>query len=221
MYKTLWKEIMTEDTRRIEYKFLHWGPFVCNYTLTPEEVEAFKSLQSGEDYRNNLAGHLEDEKALDKEKVSKLLTPYLNSYMQGYHEFRAQPLCNSFEIITSWVNRQKKNEFNPPHTHDGHLSFVIYTEIPEGLHKECYASVSNSPGPGCITFDFNLSGSNVNKFFLQTHSHLPSVGDLFIFPAGLPHWVYPFKTTEGERVSISGNVHLIDYHPRHTQPFLK
>jgi DNA/RNA endonuclease YhcR with UshA esterase domain len=29
---------------------------------------------------------------------------------------------------------------------------------------------------------------------------------MFIFPAGLPHWVYPFKTTEGERVSISGNV---------------
>ena len=42
--------------------------------------------------------------------------------------------------------------------------------------------------------------------FLQTHAHLPSVGDMFIFPAGLPHWVYPFKTTEGERVSISGNV---------------
>ena len=48
------------------------------------------------------------------------------------------------------------------------------------------------------------------SFFYTTHSHLPSVGDLFIFPAGLPHWVYPFKTTEGERVSISGNVHLID-----------
>ena len=87
---------------------------------------------------------------------------------------------------------------------------MLYTEIPQGLHKECHTAVANSPGPGCITFDFNLSGSNVNKFFLQTHSHLPSVGDLFIFPAGLPHWVYPFKTTEGERVSISGNVHLID-----------
>jgi hypothetical protein len=33
---------------------------------------------------------------------------------------------------------------------------------------------------------------------------------MFIFPAGLPHWVYPFKTTEGERVSISGNINLID-----------
>ena len=113
-------------------------------------------------------------------------------------------------MITAWINRQKKNEFNPPHTHDGHLSFVLYTEIPRGLHKECHTSVHNSPGPGCITFDFNMPGNNINKFYLQTHSHLPSVGDFFIFPAGLPHWVYPFKTTEGERVSISGNINLID-----------
>jgi len=49
-----------------------------------------------------------------------------------------------------------------------------------------------------------------NKLCLQTHSHLPSVGDLFIFPAVLPHWVYPFTKTEGERVSISGNIRLTD-----------
>ncbi len=201
---------MTEDLRRIEYRFLHWGPFVCNYTLLPEEIEAFKKLESGKDYRDNLAGHLENEKALDQDKVFKLLTPYLQSYIKGYQEYRGQPLCNGFKIETAWVNRQKKNEFNPPHTHDNHLSFVLYTEIPEGLHKECHTAVSNSPGPGCITFDFNMPGDNSHKFFLTTHSHLPSVGDLFIFPAGLPHWVYPFKTTEGERVSISGNINLID-----------
>ena len=201
---------MTEDTRRIEYRFLHWGPFVCNYMLTPEEVIALKKLESGKDYRNNLAGHLDDEKAVEKDKVFDILKPYFNSYALGYQEYRAQPLCNGFEMITAWINRQKKNEFNPPHTHDGHLSFVLYTEIPRGLHKECHTCVHNSPGPGCITFDFNMPGNNINKFYLQTHSHLPSVGDFFIFPAGLPHWVYPFKTTEGERVSISGNINLID-----------
>ena len=202
---------MTEDLRRIEYKFLHWGPFVCNYTLTPDELKECKSLQSGEDYRDNLAGHLENEKSLDKNKVFKILYPYLDSYIKGYYDFRAQPLASGFELVTSWVNRQKKNEFNPPHTHDGDLSFVIYTEIPEKLHEECLTSVANSPGPGCITFDFNMSvGSVGNKLFLQTHSHLPSVGDMFIFPAALPHWVYPFTKTEGERVSISGNIKLKD-----------
>ena len=201
---------MTEDTRRKEYRYLHWGPFVCDYTLKPEEVNSFRSLKSGEDYRIHLAGHLNNEKELDKNEVFRLLTPYLNSYLMGYHDFRKQPLASGFELITAWINYQKKNEFNPPHTHDGDLSFVVYTEIPEGLHKECHTSVYNSPGPGCITFDFNMPGSHLHKLFLQTHSHLPSVGDMFIFPAGLPHWVYPFSKTEGERVSISGNVKLIN-----------
>jgi len=200
---------MTEDLRRIEYNFLHWGPFVCHYNLLPNEIEAFKKIESGEDYRESLAGHLDSEKSLDKDKVFKLLIPYLNSYLTGYREYRGIPLANGYELITSWINRQKKNEFNPPHTHDGDLSFVIYTEIPEGLTEECRKSVSNSPGPGCITFDFNMPfGSGGTKLFLQTHSHLPAVGDMFIFPAVLPHWVYPFKTTEGERVSISGNIKL-------------
>jgi mannose-6-phosphate isomerase-like protein (cupin superfamily) len=90
------------------------------------------------------------------------------------------------------------------------LSFVIYTEIPDGLDKECKENIADSAGPGSITFDFNLLGSNMEKLFLQTHSHLPKVGDMFIFPAGLPHWVYPFNKTEGERVSISGNIKLKD-----------
>ena len=77
-------------------------------------------------------------------------------------------MCNGFEVITAWVNRQKKNEFNPPHTHDDHLSFVLYTEIPKGLHKECHTAVSNSPGPGCITFDFNTPGDNTINFFNNT-----------------------------------------------------
>ncbi len=35
-------------------------------------------------------------------------------------------------------------------------------------------------------------------------------GDMFIFPAVLPHWVYPFTKSEGRRVSISGNISLKD-----------
>ena len=84
MYKTLWKEVMTEPLRKIEYRFLHWGPFVCNYTLLPEEIKLLKQLENKEDYRDNLAGHLENEKGLSTSDVFKILTPYFNSYIQGY-----------------------------------------------------------------------------------------------------------------------------------------
>ena len=195
--------------RKIEYRFLHWGPFVCHYRMTPEEIKTLDSIEEKEDYNKSLAGHINYEKGLDYNKVFETLSPYLQSYLQGFHEYRGKKLASSFELLSSWVNRQKKYEFNPPHTHDEDLSFVVYTKVPAGLEAECIKSVSNSPGPGCIVFDFNMpTFSKNNNLILQTHAHLPDVGDLFIFPAQLPHWVYPFKETEGERVSISGNIRL-------------
>jgi len=210
MYKTLWKEVMT-DQRRIEYRFLHWGPFVTQYELSSKEVADLNKIEEGQEFNRGLAGHITDEYELSKEKVFEIIEPYLQSYVQGFWDYRKIKLANSFTMVNAWINRQKKYEFNPPHTHDDDLSFVIYTKIPEGLEKECRESVSNSPGPGCIVFDFNMpSSAGGNKMFLQTHAHLPSVGDMFIFPAGLPHWVYPFTKTEGERVSISGNIKFND-----------
>ena len=210
MYKTLWKEVMT-DQRRIEYRFLHWGPFVTQYELSSKEVADLNKIEEGQEFNRGLAGHITDEYELSKEKVFEIIEPYLQSYVQGFWDYRKIKLANSFTMVSAWINRQKKYEFNPPHTHDDDLSFVIYTKIPEGLEKECRESVSNSPGPGCIVFDFNMpSSAGGNKMFLQTHAHLPSVGDMFIFPAGLPHWVYPFTKTEGERVSISGNIKFDD-----------
>ena len=206
MYKTLWKERM----RRIEYNFLHWGPWVCHYKLTPEELEDFNKLQDGANYQKDLAGHLKDEYELDRNRVFTIIYPYLSSYVQGLFDYRQVKLNKGFYLKSAWINRQKKNEFNPPHTHDDDLSFVAYTKIPEGLEKECKEAVYNSPGPGCISFEFNIPGGSFHNLFLNTHAHLPSVGDMFIFPAQLPHWVYPFKTTEGERVSISGNIKLYD-----------
>ena len=210
MYKTLWKEVMT-DQRRIEYRFLHWGPFVTQYELSSKEIADLNKIEEGEEFNRGLAGHLIDEYELSKEKVFEIIEPYLQSYIQGFWDYRKVHLANGFTLTSAWINRQKKYEFNPPHTHDEDLSFVIYTKIPEGLEKECRESVSNSPGPGCIVFDFNMPTSRGgSKMFLQTHAHLPSVGDMFIFPAGLPHWVYPFVKTEGERVSISGNIKFND-----------
>ena len=192
--------------REIKYNFLHWGPFVTHYRLSQEEINSFKKLKEGEDFKKGLAGHLKDEYEVDKNIVFTLIHPYLQSYVQGFFDNRKKKLTNGFELKNAWINRQKKNEFNPPHTHDDDLSFVLYTEIPDGLEEECKNSVFNSPGPGCIVFDFNIPGGSFNNLFITTHAHLPSVGDMFVFPAQLPHWVYPFTKTEGERVSISGNI---------------
>ena len=35
-----------------------------------------------------------------------------------------------------WVNYQKTGEYNPHHNHPGHISFVVYLQIPEELRTE-------------------------------------------------------------------------------------
>ena len=40
---------------------------------------------------------------------------------------------------------------------------------------------------------------------ISNHSVFPEEGDMYIFPAWLKHWVYPFKT-DCTRISVSGNV---------------
>ena len=91
MYKTLWKEVM----RRIEYNFLHWGPFVTQYKILPEEINALNKLEEGQEFNKGLAGHLTDEYELSKEKVFEIIEPYLQSYVQGFWDYRKIKLANS------------------------------------------------------------------------------------------------------------------------------
>jgi hypothetical protein len=98
-----------------------------------------------------------------------------------------------------------KFESNPSHTHHDDLSFVIYTDIPKNLKKEVEDTVGNVR-PGTINFEYTLG---TEKYNINKHTFMPEVGDFFIFPASLHHSVNHFKS-DGERISISGNVKIID-----------
>ena len=41
-----------------------------------------------------------------------------------------------YALTALWCNYQRQYEFNPPHDHDGKLSFVIYLSIPDPLKKK-------------------------------------------------------------------------------------
>ena len=98
-----------------------------------------------------------------------------------------------------------KFESNPLHNHNEDISFVIYLSLPEKLKKENEDTISNSSKPGEICFVDKLEKNNLSinriKFF-------PEVGEFFIFPATLNHYVNSFQC-EGERVSVSGNIQVI------------
>ena len=106
------------------------------------------------------------------------------------------PFIDRSSLITTWINYQKKAEYNPPHRHSGAYSFVMWLNIPYDIdkEKELYRSSTD------FTFQFVQDGQ------IQQCPIDPSEGDIVLFPSGLWHSVNPFFLSDEFRISISGNI---------------
>ena len=193
--------------RLINYNFFHWGPFLYKTSLTKEELKKINNLCSkkNKDYRKNLAGIIKHEHELDSKKLLPIIFPYFQSYFQAFTQHFGKVIHknhgNKIELISSWVNYMTKGETNPLHVHDDDISFVLFTKVPKDLFSEYKEHVGGTK-PGTISFIHSL---NTGRYLLNQHTFFPVMGDLFIFPANLHHYVNTFKC-EGERVSVSGNI---------------
>ena len=190
--------------KTINYNFFHWGPFLYKTKLTNEEIDKIKKLckkYKKKDFRKNLAGLIKQEYEIDNKKLFSVIFSYFQSYCKAYLEYSGRYLYKQLELKSAWVNYMTKFESNPLHTHDGDLSFVLFTKVPKDLKKEFNDTLSKTK-PGCINFIISLYP---DKAAIYEHKFFPEVGDLFIFPATLNHYVNSFKC-EGERVSVSGNI---------------
>jgi hypothetical protein len=99
-----------------------------------------------------------------------------------------------------WINFQQAGDHNPLHDHGGMFSFVIYGEIDEEIFTKD-VPVTNSQHAGQIVFQYGerITGLQMNSFAVK-----PYKGLMFVFPAGLNHYV-PAYYKDFERISISGN----------------
>ena len=114
-----------------------------------------------------------------------------------------------FYIDSLWVNIQKKYEFNPLHNHEGVWSFIIFLEIPYKLKDEDEVFPKNTyntpetPRLNFVTVD-PMGGVFANKVNVDKSFE----GKMLMFPAKLPHLVYPFYTSNKYRITVSGNIKL-------------
>jgi len=191
------------NTKQINYNFFHWGPFLYKTKLTEEEIQQLKSLcvkNKKHDYRKWLVGFIKHEYKINRKKVFPIIIPYVQSYLRAAIEHYDIKYGNKITLKSVWVNYMTKFESNPLHHHDQDLSFVLFTKIPELLEEEIKQTIGDEK-PGTINFVSNLYS---NKNQLNRHVFTPEVGDFFIFPSSLSHYVNSFQC-EGERISISGN----------------
>ena len=195
--------------KEISVSTFNWGPCMIKLKIEPE----FKKLlldeakKNKEDYRNKLAGILDHETGYSEESKKKII-PHLSQcmgvYAQAFEKYTNKKYDKRPEYVLSalWINHQKQNDFNPPHDHDGKLSFVIYLSIPDELKKENKEYKGKSCGPGGIQFIYG----NGPRDCVTYMSFMPEENDCFVFPAWLKHWVAPYKSN-CTRISVSGNFH--------------
>ena len=147
----------------------------------------------------NLAGEIKYEIELSKDFIDQKLLEVLKNYVYNYVKSTLNKEIKSFEIKSSWAVCQFESDYNPVHWHDGNISGVMYTKIPDdfgGSYKENNRN-------GNIAFIHGSTQLTASSVFTVK----PELGDLYIFPSNMMHTVYPFFSDE-ERRSISFNAFL-------------
>ena len=191
---------------QVKYGILHWGPCIVKTKVDQNTLDLLLSEgeASKEDASPELAGVLKNQfHYRDKAKFQKFMEGTFSLYNAAMQQWKQgnEKVPSTFFLEKLWINFQGPNEFNPPHSHGGALSFVIFLKIPIELRAENQNYKGLSAGPGGITF---LYGETEDRC-ITNHSVFPEVGDMYIFPACVKHWVYPYQS-DCTRISVSGNV---------------
>tara|TARA_A100001011_G_scaffold290486_1_gene301925 strand:+ start:470 stop:1117 length:648 start_codon:yes stop_codon:yes gene_type:complete len=196
----------------INFQFIRpFGPIICKVTMPKEIVknlnkyvdETIKNQKkiSDLDHGKSLAGNVQQEFKLEKKFIEESKWGiFLSNCAKAWIKQTLGQEISKFQLIQSWIVRQFKNDYNPIHTHGGHLSGVGYLKVPESFGEYHQKTKVNNQN-GLLTL---VHGA---KTFMSesTYTITPKVGDFYFFPNYLMHTVYPFTGTDDERRSVSFN----------------
>ena len=196
--------------------FKPFGPSIAKFNIPEqiilkmnnyvEEIIADKKKSDDLDFGNNLAGNVQQEFRLDVEFMknnnwAEFLGKSCQKWLLDGHNISLK----KFEIISSWIVRQFKNEYNPIHYHGGQISGVGYLKVPKDMGKTIQKNKKVQHNGKLVLID----GSK--KFLCNpTYVITPKVGEFYFFPSYMMHTVYPFSDTSEERRSISFNAKIDD-----------
>ena len=184
--------------------------------------EVKKAKEKNIDARKGLIGHINEEYNIVKSDNANFIE-YENFIKRCAFNKYYDSFWDKTDILTegcdlkiqqTWVNFQKKYEFNPPHNHSGVFSWIIFLNIPYNLEDEdrvfpevstntkgdfrqpstsrlCFSQISPTEKGGIDHIVFN-----VDKSF---------EGKILMFPSYMQHQVFPFYTSDDYRITISGN----------------
>ena len=176
-----------------------------------KSVEQTKeNINQQKSFAGNLVGNIRKQFVFDyhRDEIEQLAVKLAQHHDDIYD--CSNYLDDSFGKLTLgalWINFQVAGEFNPIHKHPVVYSFVIWVDLPfthenEKIYGPGFSSNGNKSG----SFEFiytNVYGQLMSHQIPADESY---AGKIILFPAKLSHTVYPFFTSDGYRISISGNL---------------
>ena len=193
-----------------------FGPVIAKVTMPPELILALNTYvenvisdekKSKElDHGSRLAGNVKQEFQLEQSFLeSSGFLKFLGIAVSNYVKFAMGEEIKKLDVLSSWIVRQFKDEYNPTHWHSGHVSGVGYLKVPESMGGQKQENKKSNPNG-------KLELIHGSKMFLcnSTLSITPKIGDFYFFPNYMMHSVYPFADTDSERRSVSFNAKIDD-----------
>ena len=170
-----------------------------------------------ETHNKKLAGNI--SLSLELFDTKNIISPFVLLIMKEYEKIYPQPFRllatdknYNAQLQSLWVNFQYQNEFNPMHDHSGTYSFVIWLKIPTNFKEQSNKSIAkNSSNPDAIS-NFSLTYTDVFGKIRELLFGMDKnrEGQILFFPAQINHSVYPFYDEDDARVSVSGNIGLVE-----------
>lgn len=170
-------------------------------------------FSKGSAYNDSLVGHIKHEYALG---YNQKLDIFLNDLISDYNE-QFPNYLKDFNVLFNdaplgldnyWINFQKKYEFNPPHSHSGVFSFVIWLKIPYDLQQELdyFGNVNQGSKTSMFHFLYTDGLGKIKTYNIHVDKNFE--GKICMFPSSMLHYVNPFYTSDEYRISLSGNIKL-------------
>lgn len=200
--------------RRIDFKNIG----AVGDLLLPGLLDKIKTAVSNFDkntatpWQGNLAGNLTHEYYFkdcwdDIEAQALKMAKFHEEQYQCFGLLVTDVKQTNLKLSSMWINFQERYEFNPMHTHDGIYSFVIWLDIPYDMKSEHLSSpgkTANANRSGVFEFAYTNSLGLVVAHPMHIDKNFS--GTMCLFPSKLNHMVYPFYSSTGTRVTISGNI---------------
>jgi hypothetical protein len=182
--------------------FYYWGPVLYKTKISQADVDRVLKLKVMNSIKHKLAGVIENENSLSSPKFFNIIEKYLDDFYGVYEHWYNKKVPSKLKAKRTWINKMGPGDFNPLHTHKNcDFSSVLFCKVDKKLKEENDSFVGLSCGPGSISFQYGTAQAEncITEFF-----HFPEVGDFFIFPKTLYHFVQPFKV-KAERISVACN----------------